>query len=301
MMKTCKELIRFVKMHGAGNDYIYINALDHCPSDLPALAIEISDRHFGIGSDGLVAILPSEIADFKMQMYNADGSRAQMCGNASRCIAKFVRHFGLSDKNPITLETDAGIKILCLNFNPSGEMETVTVDMGAPITVPSEIPVISDHNGEGGLSHVILRASDGTEFDASAVSMGNPHGVIFIKDSEITDRHILIYGKEFETNSAFPEKANIEFAHVVSPSEVNMRVWERGSGETLACGTGACATAVAGIFSGILAKKVRINLLGGSLEIEWREDTGHIMMTGPAEIIAEGTYYRKGNIKNIES
>ena len=297
MVKSCKESIPFVKMHGAGNDYIYINALDGCPIDLPSLAIEISDRHFGIGSDGLVAILPSEIADFKMQMYNADGSRAQMCGNASRCIAKYLHHFNLTEKNPIALETDAGIKLLHLNMNDNSEVESVTVDMGCPILIPEQIPVIADDTEKYSAPVVTLVSSDNIKYEALAVSMGNPHAVIYLDGDKITDKHVHKYGKEFEVNPKFPEKVNVEFVCAVSADEVNMRVWERGSGETLACGTGACATVVAGVLSGRLNRKVKVNLPGGSLEIEWDKNDNRILMTGPAEIIAEGTYYRKNKIQ----
>ena len=295
-MNENKRIIPFVKMHGAGNDYIYINALESCPDNLSQLAVEISDRHFGVGSDGLIAILPpdSADADFRMEMYNADGSRGKMCGNASRCIAKYLIHYGLTDKKVIRLATDAGVKFLYPRLNREGEVTEVTVDMGTPEFCPERIPVRNEKTTEGGCARVILRASSGEAFSAMAVSMGNPHAVIVLDgDEEITDHLIHDCGKEFEKNPVFPNSANIEFIKVLSPDNIRMRVWERGSGETLACGTGACASVVVGITQGLLNRSVTVNLLGGDLRIEWNEETGHVMMTGGAEIIAEGTYFRK--------
>lgn len=288
------DIIPFVKMHGAGNDYIYINALETCPENLSELAKEISDRHFGVGSDGLIVILPSEEADFRMLMYNSDGSRAEMCGNASRCIAKFIYHYGLSDKKIIRLSTDAGIRTLYLSLNEKGEVENITVDMGQPILKPSEIPVIADEMDSEGIPLVKLTSSEGEEFKAIAVSMGNPHGVIYLDDNQqISDHLVLKNGKEFEYAKSFPKKANIEFVKVESTEKITMRVWERGAGETLACGTGACAAVVAGILSGRLNRKVEVELPGGNLLIEWRESDSRVMMSGDAEIVAEGNYYRK--------
>ncbi len=277
-------------MQGAGNDYVYVDATVTLPDNLPDLARRISDRHFGIGGDGLVLILPSDNADFRMRMFNADGSEAQMCGNASRCVGKFVYDRKLTDKKTVTLETLAGIKILNLFTDSEDKVVSVKVDMGTPELTPDRIPVVPSSDKYSDFPFVNMTHA-GKSYQAIAVSMGNPHGVIFIEEhpSDFLIHHV---GKAFETHPAWPEKANIEFARVISPSEVEMRVWERGTGETLACGTGACATVVAGILSGHLERKVKVNLLGGVLEIEWEETTGHVMMTGPAETVAEGIYYR---------
>lgn len=293
-MAHSKSDIQFVKMHGAGNDYVYVDAMTSILHDIPALACEISDRHFGIGGDGLVLIMPSEVADFRMRMFNADGSEAQMCGNASRCVAKFVYDRGLTDKHEISLETLAGIKILRLNFNSEGEFESVTVDMGCPQLEADQIPVKASGCLDSGVPTVEM-SHDGVAFQAIAVSMGNPHGVIFIEEAP-GDEYILGAGPAFEVNPAWPEKTNVEFAHVISPEEVEMRVWERGTGETLACGTGACATVVAGILSGRLNRRAKVILRGGVLDIRWDEKTGHVFMTGPAATVAEGVYFRKYNV-----
>lgn len=282
--------IDFIKMHGAGNDYVYIDATKSCPPDLSNLAVNIADRHFGVGGDGLVVILPSDIADFRMRMFNADGSEAQMCGNASRCVGKLVYDRGLTHSLRISLETLAGIKVLHLHPGKDGLIESVTVDMGEPILSPESIPVINDSSLHGNTGTVTMADSDGTEFTAIAVSMGNPHAVIFIEDN-ITDRHINYYGRNFENHPAWPEKTNVEFVNVISPEHIRMRVWERGSGETLACGTGSCASVVAGILSGRLKRKVRVDLLGGSLIIEWDSASGHVFMTGGAITVADGRYY----------
>ncbi len=289
------NVIPFVKMHGAGNDYIYINAFRNCPTHLANLAIEISDRHFGIGSDGLIVIHPSEIADFRMEMFNADGSKGKMCGNASRCIAKYLYHYKLTDKNPIRLQTDAGIKFLYPHFNDKGEVCEVTVDMGFPIFDPEEIPVRNYEISSCGLPEVKLISTGGEEFHALCISMGNPHAVIFIdKEEDLSDYLVCKCGKEFEMASCFPDKANIEFIKILSPDEIEMRVWERGSGETLACGTGSCASVVAGISAGLLNNEVNVHLRGGNLKIKWDPESDTVLMSGGAEIIAEGMYYRKG-------
>lgn len=293
-MTHSKSDIQFVKMHGAGNDYVYVDAMTTVPNDIPALAREISDRHFGVGGDGLVLIMPSEVADFRMRMFNADGSEAQMCGNASRCVAKFVYERRLTDKREISLETLAGIKILRLNFSPEGEFESVTVDMGVPQLEALSIPVNASGKLPSGAPTVEMTYS-GSTYEAIAVSMGNPHGVIFLEESP-RDWHILQAGPTFEVHPAWPEKTNVEFARVISSDEVEMRVWERGTGETLACGTGACATVVAGILSGRLARRAKVILRGGVLEIQWDETTGHIFMTGPATTVAEGVYFRQTNV-----
>ncbi|MDE5663358.1 MAG: diaminopimelate epimerase [Muribaculaceae bacterium] len=287
MNKKDSSHVEFTKMQGAGNDYVYINGISHCPANLPELAIRIADRHFGVGGDGLVVILPSDIADFRMRMFNADGSEAQMCGNASRCVAKFLHDHKLTRKNEITLETLAGIKTLILHPDANGEVERVTVDMGTPILTPEEIPACPTAVGADGVAIVELRHA-GRYFPAYAVSMGNPHGVIFT--DYITDEDLNRLGPIFECSAAWPEKANIEFAKVIDSHTVEMRVWERGSGETLACGTGACATAVAGILTGRLKSPVEVRLRGGSLSIDWPSPTATVKMTGPAATVAEGRY-----------
>ncbi|MBO4945460.1 MAG: diaminopimelate epimerase [Muribaculaceae bacterium] len=278
--------IRFTKMHGAGNDYVYIDSLSSTPHDVQTLARQMSDRHFGIGSDGIVLIMKSEIADFRMRMFNSDGSEAQMCGNASRCIGKYVYDNGLTTKTTISLETKGGIKILELHPGKDGKIESVTVDMGEPILEASKVP--ARYNGEI-MKDATIVSERGDKVSVTAVSMGNPHGVIFVDDLSKVDVHGL--GRVLETDRIWPEKANIEFAQVLGPGDIRMRVWERGTGETLACGTGACATAVAASLTGRTGRKVKLHLLGGVLDIDWRED-GHVYMTGPAETVFTGVYQR---------
>ncbi len=278
--------IPFAKMHGAGNDYIYINCLESAPENLAELARRVSDRHFGIGSDGLVAIFPSKKADFRMRMFNADGSEAEMCGNASRCIGKYVYEKHLTDKKEITLETLAGIRRLALHTDAEGKVESVTVDMGAPELRPKLVPAVSASE-ESMVSEPV--AVGDIHYKITAVSMGNPHAVVFT--DRISDRQVLEEGPCLECAEIFPAKANIEFARIVSPSEIEMRVWERGTGETLACGTGACATAVAAVLNGLTGRNVDVRLIGGTLHIDWDEKSGHVFMTGPAEFIAEGIFY----------
>lgn len=284
--KKAAEVIRFTKMHGIGNDYIYINCMESTPDRLPELAIEMSDRHFGVGGDGIVLICPSEVADFKMRMFNNDGSEARMCGNASRCIARYVHDHGLTDRKRISLETLSGIKVLSLNMSGDGEVESVTVDMGEPEFRPELIPV---HTESGRMVEEVVKTSQG-EIKVTAVSMGNPHGVIFVDRIEDVDFDVL--GPELESHAIWPDRANIEFLEVISRSEARMRVWERGTGETLACGTGACASAVAAALTGRCDRKVTINLRGGDLAVEWGED-GHVMMTGGATEVFDGIYYRQ--------
>lgn len=278
--------MRFSKMHGAGNDYIYLNGFEPVPDDLSQLAIEVSDPHFGIGSDGLVVILPSDKADFRMRMFNADGSEAEMCGNATRCVGKYCYERGLTDKTRITLETLAGIKVLDLKTD-GGRVREVTVDMGEPVLTPALIPVAS-HNPEIKVNEA--ETVNGIEYRITSVSMGNPHAVVFV--DEITDRQVLEEGPVLEVADIFPRKCNIEFAKVEDRGRIRMRVWERGTGETWACGTGACATAVAGVLNGLTDRDVDIVLRGGTLHIHWDEQTGHVMMTGPARFICDGVFYR---------
>lgn len=269
-------------MQGAGNDYIYINAINSCPSLLENLAISMSDRHKGVGADGLIVILPSEIADFKMRMFNIDGSEGEMCGNGSRCVGKYVYDNGLTTKKTISLETVGGIRVLNLHI-ANGKVKTITVDMGEPIFDPQKIPV----NSNTEILNRDIVTSTGT-LAITAVSMGNPHGVVFVDDISKIDIHNL--GRELETNPLFPNKANIEFGSVINNSEIKMRVWERGSGETLSCGTGACASVVAGVLTGRCHRECTVHLLGGDLQIKWDEQSNRVYMTGDAVTVFEGEY-----------
>ena len=274
-------MIKFTKMHGLGNDYVYIDAINQNIENMSSLAKFVSDRHFGIGSDGLILICKSDIADFKMRMFNSDGSEAEMCGNGIRCVGKFVYDKGLTDKKTLTIETLAGIKTLKLNTK-EGKVETVKVDMGEPILDPEKIPVISD---EKPVKNLLLKAED-KEFKFTCVSMGNPHAITEVEETEKFD--VEKYGKVLEVNKAFPNKTNVELIKVLDKEHIKMRVWERGAGETLACGTGACATAVACYLNGKTNRKVEVELLGGKLYIEWNEKDNHIYMTGPAVTVFEG-------------
>lgn len=273
--------MKFTKMHGLGNDYVYVNGFVEKIENPSEAAIIVSDRHFGIGADGLICINPSEVADFEMAMYNADGSRGEMCGNGIRCVGKYVYDKGLTDKTLVAVETLGGIKYLELTV-VDGKVETVKVDMGSPILVPTDIPVVAEGN-------TCIRKSiavDGKEYDMTCVSMGNPHAVIYIED--VANLEIEKIGPLFENHERFPNRINTEFARVIDEYTVEMRVWERGSGETLACGTGACAVAVSSILNGYTKDKVTIKLLGGDLEIEWDRETNRIFMTGPAKIAFDG-------------
>lgn len=272
-------------MHGAGNDYIYIDALTEVPDNLPLLSKQISDRHFGIGSDGLVAILPSDKADFRMRMFNADGSEAEMCGNASRCIGKYVFDKHLTDKTDVTLETLAGIRHLHLDV-VNGVVKEVTVDMGSPELSPERIPVKSASKESKISEKEII---NGIEYKITAVGMGNPHAVVFVP--ALFDRLVLEEGPKMEVAEIFPNKSNIEFIKIIDAHHLEMRVWERGSGETMACGTGACAAVVASVLNGFTDREVYVSLPGGVLKIKWDEETNHVFLTGPAEFVADGIYY----------
>lgn len=274
-------MIKFTKMHGLGNDYVYIDAINQNIENESSLAQFVSNRNFGIGSDGLILICKSNVADFKMRMFNSDGSEAEMCGNGIRCVGKFVYDKGLTNKTTVEIETLAGIKTLILNTR-DGKVETARVDMGEPILEAEKIPVISN---ESPVKNLILNA-EGDEFKFTCVSMGNPHAVTIVKDTNNFD--VEKYGKVLEIDKAFPRKSNIEFAQVVDKHNIKMRVWERGAGETLACGTGACATAVACNLNGLTDRRVNIELLGGKLEIEWNKEDNHVYMTGPAVTVFEG-------------
>lgn len=275
-------MLQFTKMQGAGNDYIYVNGFNQKIENLSEAAIKLSDRHYGVGSDGLVMILPSDICDFKMRMFNADGSEAEMCGNASRCVAKYVYEKNLTSKQHITLETGAGIKVLQLNV-VDGIVKSVTVDMGEPVLSSADIPVLSPK------ACVINEpiSVNNRSWEITCVSMGNPHAVIFT--GQISDLDLRTIGPLFENHPLFPRKTNTEFVEVTDRNTMNMRVWERGAGETLACGTGACAVLVAAVLNNLTERKATIHLLGGLLEIEWDAVTNHIFMTGPAEFVFDGT------------
>lgn len=277
--------LKFTKMQGAGNDYIYINGLEEVVVNPSELAIELSNRNYGIGSDGLVLILPSDICDFRMQMFNSDGSEAEMCGNASRCVGKWVYDNKLTDRREITLETRAGIKYITL-LGGNEKSRSVKVDMGEPILTPRFIPVAID--SEFVLNYPIELV--GMQWNINCVSMGNPHTVVFVDD--IQNLALTEIGPKFETYELFPKKINAEFVQVLDKSTLNMRVWERGAGETLACGTGACASVVAAILNGYCDRKVTVNLLGGKLEIEWDEQNNHVYMTGEAVTVFEGVIYK---------
>lgn len=275
--------MKFTKLHGCGNGYIYVNLFEETLENPAEMAIEVSDHHFGIGSDGLITIGPSEIADFTMHIYNADGSEAEMCGNGVRCVGKYVYDHGLTDKTVVKVETGAGIMVLELNVE-NGKVATVRVDMGEPVFEPEKIPVVAE-----GMPVIMEPITVGDkEWKMTCVSMGNPHAVVFVDD--VKEFPLETYGPLFENHERFPRRTNTEFVKVVSPTEAYMRVWERGSAETWACGTGTCATVVACILNGLTERKVLVHLLGGDLTIEWDEDTNHVFMTGPATEVFSGEY-----------
>lgn len=277
--------MKFTKMQGAGNDYIYVNAFEEQVEDPAQTAKRVSDRHFGIGADGLVRICPSENADFFMDMYNADGSRGKMCGNAIRCVAKYVYDRGMTDKTEIAIETLSGIKTIRV-FTENGRVTAARVNMGAPILAAREIPTTFD--GESVVSQKLTISE--TDVFVTCVSMGNPHCVLFVDDVKGLELERL--GPKFEHHERFPDRINTEFVRTVSPTEFDMRVWERGSGETLACGTGACAAAVASVLNGRAERDrdIRVNLRGGQLVIRWSKD-GDVYMTGPAEEVFSGEIF----------
>jgi len=277
--------MKFTKMHGAGNDYVYINAFEEQVDDPAVLARAVSDRHFGVGSDGLILILPSKLADVRMRMFNADGSEAEMCGNGVRCVAKYAYDYGLVKGTAITVETGAGVLPLQLNLDPAGRVATVRVNMGSPRLAPAEIPVV----GLGDGARVVeepLQVLDRT-FLVTCVSMGNPHCVIFVDAVETFP--VASYGPAIENHPVFPQRINVEFVQVLSRGEVRQRTWERGAGETLACGTGASAVTVAGVLTGRTDGTVVNHLLGGDLAMEWRGE-GEVFMTGPAAEVFTGEY-----------
>ncbi|HJA12778.1 MAG TPA: diaminopimelate epimerase [Candidatus Mediterraneibacter merdipullorum] len=269
-------------MQGLGNDYVYVNCFQEKIADPSALAVKVSDRHFGIGSDGLILINPSDKADFEMEMYNADGSRGEMCGNGIRCVAKYVYDYGLTDQTHISVETLAGIKYLDLTVE-DGKVKLVRVDMGRPELAPAKIPVVA--SAEQAVDEPIL--VDGAEYRMTCVSMGNPHAVVFV-DCDVKDFPLETVGPKFECHERFPNRVNTEFVRVTDRHTAEMRVWERGSGETLACGTGACAVAVACVLNGRTEEEVTVKLLGGDLDIRWDREKDTVYMMGPAEVVFDG-------------
>ena len=278
------RIMKFTKMHGIGNDYVYVNCFKEKIANPPEVSKYVSDRHFGIGSDGLIMINPSEVADLEMEMYNADGSRAEMCGNGIRSVAKYVYDYGLTDKTSISVETLAGIKYLDLTIE-NGKVALVKVDMGKPELNPANIPIVmEDENADKVVDELIT--VDGEEYRMTGVSMGNPHTIVYIDD--VKGLEIEKVGPKFENHERFPKRINTEFVKVLDRNTAEMRVWERGSGETLACGTGACAVAVACILNGLTEDKVTVKLLGGDLQIEWDREADHVYMTGPATVVFDG-------------
>ena len=273
--------MEFTKMQGCGNDYVYVNGFENKIDNPNKLSEIVSERHFGIGSDGLIVINPSEKADFKMSMYNADGSEGKMCGNGIRCVAKYVYDNKMTDKTTITVETLSGIKTLELNVK-NDKVETVKVNMGTPILLPKDVPVVSDKDKVVDEPIVI----DDKEYRITCVSMGNPHAITFIENTD--DLEIETIGPKFENNPIFPDRVNTEFIQVLDRNTVKMRVWERGSGETFACGTGACATVVACVLNGLTDDKVTVKLLGGDLFIEYNREENTVYMTGPAKVSFTG-------------
>lgn len=283
--------MKFTKMHGIGNDYVYVDCTKEMISEVEKTSVFVSDRHFGIGSDGLILIKSSENADFEMCMYNADGSEGKMCGNGIRCVAKYVYDHGLTDKTTITVDTKSGKKTLQLTVE-NGKVKKVRVDMGLPEIVPAKVPCDASVLGLDkdrsepivGVPITVL----GETYDITCVSMGNPHCITFIRE-DVTEFPLSEVGPVFESHPLFPERVNTEFVRVIDDTHLQMRVWERGSGETLACGTGACAVAVASFLNGFTKREVDVELTGGHLEIAYDEKTGHVFMTGPAEEVFNGS------------
>ena len=276
--------MKFTKMQGLGNDYVYVICFKEKIENPSELAVKISDRHFGVGSDGLIMINPSDKADFEMEMYNADGSRGEMCGNGIRCVAKYVYDYGLTDKTSISVETLGGIKYLDLTVE-NGKVSLVKVDMGKPELEPSKIPVAAE--GSRVVDEPITVA--GKEYRMTCVSMGNPHAVVYV-DCDVKELLLETIGPEFENHERFPNRVNTEFVRILDRKTAEMRVWERGSGETLACGTGACAVAVASVLNGLTEDEVTVKLLGGDLLIKWDREKDTVYMTGPAAVVFDGEW-----------
>ncbi|OPX24290.1 MAG: diaminopimelate epimerase [Planctomycetales bacterium 4484_123] len=276
--------MRFVKMQGIGNDYVYVDCFQQQVADPSELARRISDRHFGVGADGLILILPSASADVRMRMFNADGSEAEMCGNGIRCLAKYVHDHGLCDANPLQVETAAGIKTVHLALDAPGKVTAATVDMGTPLLKPADVPVRVP--GERVVNTPITAGR--RTYQMTCLSMGNPHAVIYVDD--VAAVPLGEVGPAIERHPLFPERINVHFVQPHCPSEVTMRTWERGSGATLACGTGASAVCVAGVLTGRTERKITAHLPGGDLQLEWREADGHVYLTGPAEEVFTGEW-----------
>lgn len=275
--------MRFTKMHGIGNDYIYINCFEERVEDPGALSVRMSRPHFGVGSDGVILICPSDVADFAMRMYNSDGSESEMCGNGIRCLGRYVYERGMTKKNSFTVMTGGGLKQLELKVS-GGKVQSVRVDMGSPVLTPELIPTtLTGEMVMGAALHV-----GGASYKVHCVSMGNPHCVVFVKDPDLVDLPEL--GPLFEHHEAFPRRTNTEFVQVISRNHLRMRVWERGAGETLACGTGACASLVAAVLTGQADRKVTMDLLGGSLELEWSPEDNHVYQEGPATFVYDGEW-----------
>lgn len=283
--------INFTKMEGLGNDYVYIDCTKEDISNPSELAVKVSDRHFGIGSDGLILIKPSKIADFTMEMYNADGSQSEMCGNGIRCVGKYVYDYGLTDKTELSIETLAGVKYLKLVLSGTeggarGKVKQVTVNMGEPILKPELVPTTIGAGKDMAIAEPVT--VDGVTYEVSCVSMGNPHSIVFVDDVENFPLEEI--GPKFEGNKElFPRRVNAEFVEIVSRTYAKMRVYERGTGETLACGTGTCATVVASILNGKTDEEVTVKLLGGELIIRWDRENNIVYMTGPATVVFDGT------------
>jgi diaminopimelate epimerase len=275
--------MKFTKMHGIGNDYVYVNCFEEEVKEPSRLATVISDRHFGVGSDGLILILPSKVADCKMRIFNADGSEAQMCGNGIRCVAKYVYDHKITQKNSLTIETLAGIKTIQL-FTQNGKVTSARVNMGKPGLMRSEIPMIGK---EIQVVDELLALEGGVSYRITCVSMGNPHGVVFVDNFDTVD--LIKHGAGIERNRLFPERTNVHFVKIHTPKEVTVKTWERGSGITQACGTGASAVCVAGVLNKKTDRKILAHLPGGDLELEWAED-GNVYMTGPATEVFTGEW-----------
>lgn len=292
MMRS--NVIRFTKMHGIGNDYVYINAFEQRIDDPAALAEEMSDRHFGVGSDGVILIMPPESgveADVRMRMFNADGSESVMCGNGVRCVCKFAHDRGISAAQPMRIQTGGGVLSLDYTLDDRSKVSEVTVDMGEPITDLERVPVLKEKvslvDDENPSAMYRFSAHD-VEFNAVFVSMGNPHAVIYARDLGAINLHAV--GPVLERHEAFPERMNVHFVHVHGPNEISMRTWERGSGITLACGSGACAACVAGVLAGMTDRQISAHLPGGELRLDWDESTGRVKMTGPAVEVFTGEW-----------
>lgn len=278
--------MRFTKMEGLGNDYVYINAFEETVTDPAALAVRMSRAHFGCGSDGLILIKPGKIAEFEMEMYNNDGSYSEMCGNGIRCVAKFCHDRGLTDKTEFSIESGGQVKVMHLNLAPDGTTQSVRVDMGEPELDGRNIPSLAE--GCPVIGHEIT--VEGTPYAFTLVSMGNPHAVCFVDNPDTAP--VTTHGPVLECHPDFPQKANIEFVQIVSPTHARMRVWERGTGETLACGTGACAVLVACALNGLCEREADIDLPGGTLHIHWSEEDNHVYMTGPAAFVYDGVWLK---------